>query len=141
VCRVLLGLVVSVYTFCFHNMVTYLHDCFRLILILRNTIVHCLILLIFTLILIIIIIIIGRRHNVHHQRCLLRYVALKRWIHRIIPPIEKSINKITIYIERWVEPKNWFSTLLVKERVDNKSKKSRLIISKKRNIAKQSKVF
>ena len=55
--------------------------------------------------------------------------------------IEQSINKITIYIERWVETKNWFSTLLVKGRVDNKSEKSRLIKSKKRNIAKQSKVF
>ena len=86
---VLSGLVVSVYTFCFHNVVTYIHDSFRFILVLRNNIVHCLILLpftyIFIIIIIIIIIIIVHRRSFYHQHCLLRYVALKRWIHRIIP--------------------------------------------------------
>jgi len=57
-CDLLLGLVVLLYNFWFHNMVTYFHDSFRLILVLRNRSVHCLILLLLTWIFIIIIIII-----------------------------------------------------------------------------------
>jgi len=54
----LLGLVVLLYNFWFHNMVTYFHDSFRMILVLRNSSFHGIILLLLTGIFIIIIIII-----------------------------------------------------------------------------------
>jgi len=54
----LLGLVVKVYTFRFHNVVIYFHDSFRLILVLRNSSVQSLILVLFTWIFIFIFIII-----------------------------------------------------------------------------------
>jgi hypothetical protein len=60
-------------------MVIYLHDLFRIMLVLRNTIVHCLILLPFKWIfIIIIIIIVVRTHSLYYKRCVLSYVVLKR---------------------------------------------------------------